>query len=127
MTEADFLTSALITSGWIGGDGVGSFSRTETAYVHRTATTLLRPTTVWPNDADESVGTDLNDWSLAMIRTMKAHVLDEAYQNFANTMIDNGPQQYYAENYERLVDIKTKYDPGNIFHQSQSIPVRENA
>ncbi len=36
---------------WVGGDVMGRFSRTETAYVHRDATTLLRPTTVWPNDA----------------------------------------------------------------------------
>jgi hypothetical protein len=49
--------AAIWSIGWVGGDVVSSVSRTETAYVHRNATTLYRPTTVWPNDARPSVGT----------------------------------------------------------------------
>ncbi|CAN0911632.1 Berberine bridge enzyme-like 8 [Linum grandiflorum] len=31
--------------------------------------------------------------------------------------------QYFRENFKRLVDIKTKVDPGNFFRNEQSIPV----
>lgn len=39
-------------------------------------------------------------------------------------MIENWGEQYYAENFERLVDVKTKYDPKNLFNNPQSIPTR---
>ncbi len=110
--------------GWVGGDVVGAYSRTETAYVHRDATTLLRPTTVWPNDAPASVGDELNAWTDAVIAAIAPHTPDESYQNFPNRAIQNWQQQYYAENFERLVDIKTAHDPGNLFHNAQSVPVR---
>ena len=110
--------------GWVGGDVIGRFARTDTAYVHRDATTLLRPTTVWPNDAPESVGNELNAWTDQVIATIAPHTLDESYQNFPNRAIENWQQQYYAENFDRLVDVKTAYDPGNLFNNVQSIPVR---
>ena len=110
--------------GWVGGNVIGQFSRTETAYVHRDATTLLRPTTVWPNDAPESVDNELNAWTDAVIAAIAPHTPDESYQNFPNRAIENWQQQYYAENFERLVDVKTAHDPGNLFNNPQSIPVR---
>lgn len=110
--------------GWVGGIVIGQFSRTETAYVHRDATTLLRPTTVWPNDAPESVGNELNAWTDAVIAAIAPHTPDESYQNFPNRAIENWQRQYYAENFERLVDVKTAHDPGNLFNNPQSIPVR---
>jgi FAD/FMN-containing dehydrogenase len=48
---------------------------------------------------------------------------NESYQNFPNRMISDWQQAYYAENFPRLVQVKTKYDPGNLFQNTQSIPV----
>lgn len=109
--------------GWVGGV-VNSFSRTETAYVHRDMLTLLRPTTVWPNDAGPEVAQGLNEWSAEVIKAIAPHTPDESYQNFPNRDIANWQQQYYAENYERLVDVKTRFDPGNLFTNPQGIPPR---
>ena len=110
--------------GWAGGDVIGSFSRTETAYVHRDVSTMLRPTTVWPNDAPESVGNELNAWTDQVIAAIAPHTPDESYQNFPNLAITDWQQQYYAENFDRLVEVKTAFDPGNLFNNPQSIPVR---
>lgn len=107
--------------GWVGGDVIGSFSRTETAYVHRDATTLLRPTTVWPNDAPASVADELNAWTQSVIDTIAPHTPAESYQNFPNRSLTEWDQQYFAENAPRLREVKTKYDPNNLFSNPQSI------
>ena len=41
--------------GWVGGRVVDSIGRTETAYVHRGMTELLRPTPVWANLTDAAL------------------------------------------------------------------------
>jgi FAD/FMN-containing dehydrogenase len=110
--------------GWVGGDVIGKYGRTETAYVHRTATTLLRPTTVWPNDAPASVGDELNGWTDDVIAAITPHTPNESYQNFPNRRIQDWQEQYFGENFDRLVEVKTKYDPGNLFHNEQSVPPR---
>lgn len=109
---------------WVGGDVMNSFARTETAYVHRNITTLMRPTTVWPNDAPTSVGDELNAWTDAVIDTLAPYALEESYQNFPNRSIENWEQLYFAQNYERLVNVKTRYDPDNLFKNPQSIQQR---
>jgi FAD/FMN-containing dehydrogenase len=111
--------------GWVGGDVVAKYSRTDTAYVHRDAMTLLRPTTVWPNDAPASVGDGLNAWTDQVIAAIAPHTPDESYQNFPNRAINNSGELYYAENFGRLVDVKTKYDKTNLFNNAQSIPTRD--
>lgn len=57
-----------------------------------------------------------------MISTMAPYTPRESYQNFPNRTISDWKQEYYAENYDRLVKVKTKYDPDNVFHNQQSIP-----
>ena len=108
--------------GWIGGDVVNAASRTETAYVHRNMMTLLRPTTVWPNNAADPVRDGLNQWTDEVIATIAPYTPEESYQNFPNRSLENWSQLYYAENLARLIDVKTKYDPHNLFQNSQSIP-----
>jgi FAD/FMN-containing dehydrogenase len=110
--------------GWVGGAVVNAVPRTATAYVHRNMSTLLRPTTVWPNDADPSVADGLNAWTDAVIAALAPYTPAESYQNFPNRSIANWQQLYYAENYARLVDVKTKYDKGNLFNNAQSIMPR---
>jgi FAD/FMN-containing dehydrogenase len=110
--------------GWIGGPAVRRFDRRQTAYVHRNMLTLLRATPVWASDAPKSVQNELIAWTEQMIRLVAPQTPAESYQNFPNRGIDNWQQQYYAENFARLVRVKTKYDPHNLFHNPQSIPTR---
>jgi len=107
--------------GWIGGV-VDKFKRGDTAYVHRNMLTLLRPTPVWPNDAPASVSNDLMAWTDDMIKVIAPHTPAESYQNFPNRRITDWQKQYYAENFPRLVQVKKRYDPNNLFQNPQSIP-----
>jgi FAD/FMN-containing dehydrogenase len=110
--------------GWIGGDKVNSVGRRETAYVHRNMLTMLRATPVWDTNASRSVRDGLIGWTNEMIAAITPHTANESYQNFPNRGIDNWQQQYYAENFPRLVKVKKKYDKHNVFRNAQSIPPR---
>ncbi|HET7322826.1 MAG TPA: BBE domain-containing protein, partial [Halococcus sp.] len=49
------------------------------------------------------------------------HSADGAYLNF---IMEEGAERIratYGDNYERLQEIKGKYDPENVFHVNQNI------
>ena len=112
--------------GWIGGDKVNSIGRRDTAYVHRNMLTMLRATPVWDTHAPASVRDGLIGWTHEMIAAITPHTANESYQNFPNRGIADWKREYYAENYDRLVTVKTKYDRHNVFHNPQSIPPRKS-
>lgn len=125
-SRSDSANGSIWSLGWIGGEVMNKVGRTETAYVHRNMLTLLRPTPVWPNDAPASVANDLIAWTDDVIALLAPHTPNESYQNFTNRRIIDWRQQYYAENFDRLVDVKTQYDPGNLFRNFQSIPPKDS-
>jgi hypothetical protein len=43
------------------------------------------------------------------------------FQNFADPDLENWADAYYGTNYERLVRIKARHDPRNIFRFHQSL------
>lgn len=108
--------------GWIGGI-LTETARDATAYVHRDMTALWRPGAVWSPDAPPSVSEELNDWTQELVSLIAPHTPNESYQNFPNRAIADWQEQYYAENFPRLVKVKADYDPEDVFHNAQSIPV----
>jgi FAD/FMN-containing dehydrogenase len=110
--------------GWVGGDVVDRFSRGETAYVHRGVRNMLRPSPVWSNLSAEPVARDLQQWTDAAVAIMEQDVLRESYQNFPNLSLVDWQELYYAENLQRLIDVKTQWDPDNRFTSAQTIAPR---
>jgi FAD/FMN-containing dehydrogenase len=122
-SRSDAANGSFWSLGWIGGQA-NSVKRTDTAYVHREMMSLLRPTPVWPNDAPASVANDLEAWTDDVVKAIAPHTPSESYQNFPNRSLPDPLKQYYAENLPRLVAIKNKHDPKNLFRNPQSIPTR---
>ncbi|HEX5876781.1 MAG TPA: BBE domain-containing protein, partial [Actinomycetota bacterium] len=46
------------------------------------------------------------------------------FQNFADPDLEHWAEAYYGPNYARLVRVKARYDPSNLFHFPQSLPLR---
>ncbi|MBL7555753.1 MAG: BBE domain-containing protein [Bdellovibrionaceae bacterium] len=58
------------------------------------------------------------------IRSPQPYVSGFSYVNYCDTDISNWAHAYWGENLERLMDVKTKWDPENFFKHAQSIPAR---
>ena len=46
------------------------------------------------------------------------------FQNFADPELERWVEAYYGPNYDRLVRVKARYDPSNLFRFQQSLPLR---
>jgi FAD/FMN-containing dehydrogenase len=95
---------------------------TETAWNARSATWTM---VIAGIDADAGKAPDLATWAKRYWSAIHAHTRSGGYVNF---MMGDGDEDRlaatYGDNYERLVTLKTKYDPTNFFHENQNIPPR---
>jgi FAD/FMN-containing dehydrogenase len=54
-------------------------------------------------------------------KALEPHSLAGGYVNFMAGDDQGRVKDNYKRNYSRLVSIKRKYDPGNLFHMNQNI------
>jgi FAD/FMN-containing dehydrogenase len=108
------------------GGALGRVGESETAFSQRQAAHNVNINAVWTEDdpdAERHIG-----WARGFFDAMQPHASGRVYLNFLG---DEGPdrvrQAYGTEQYERLVELKRKYDPTNFFRLNQNIePVRES-
>jgi FAD/FMN-containing dehydrogenase len=99
------------------GGAVGRVGRTETAFWHRDAQYDFIPTSIWtdPTESDKHI-----QWVRQLWDMMKPF----ARGVYVNNLGEEGEDQVrvaYGDNYERLVTLKTKYDPTNFFRLNSNI------
>ena len=90
----------------------------ETAWRYRDATWSMVIVGVDPDPAERE---RITDWTREYWEALYPHSASGAYINF---MMDEGAERIratYGDNYERLQEIKGKYDPENVFHVNQNI------
>ncbi|MCE5288387.1 MAG: FAD-binding protein [Nocardiaceae bacterium] len=104
------------------GGAANDVAPTATAFVHRQSWMLAAIDVAWEGDDPESdISTSLG-W-LDEFHAALAPYGSGAYQNFLDPRERDWAQAYYGENFGRLVNVKRKYDPRNVFHNGQSIPL----
>jgi len=77
-----------------------------TAFTTRTANTVVDSAQVWENSFRE---------------VMKPWSSGGAYINYQDALLDNWQQAYYGDNYYKLTQIKSRYDPNSVFNQKQAV------
>jgi len=60
-------------------------------------------------------------WANSMRTTMRTWSSGRAYVNYRDPLITD-TSAYYGDNYARLVRVKTKYDPSQVFRFPQGVP-----
>lgn len=103
------------------GGAINRVSPSATAFCHRAGTLFnLQYQAYWNGAAPEQSNAA---WVAAFRKAMRPFVTGGAYSNYGDSGIADWPQAYYGANLKRLTQIKTKYDPGDLFHFPQSIPL----
>jgi hypothetical protein len=94
----------------------------ETAFVHRKALFSLLYITKWEEGQDREA--KVNTKWVENMRNALLPFADGAYVNFHDNCIPNWLEQCYGTNLSRLIRVKTKYDPENLFCFPLGIPVQ---
>lgn len=94
-----------------------------TAYGHRDTPFLVNVHTRWESPADDR---RCVSWARALFDATRPYSAGSVYVNFIS---DEGAERvhdaYPQATWERLVDLKTQYDPNNLFRLNQNIKPRE--
>jgi FAD/FMN-containing dehydrogenase len=89
-----------------------------TAFGHRDASFATVIAGMWPDPAQNDVNVR---WVQDYYAAVAPHSEEGAYINFADADDQERVRANYGANYDRLVDVKRVYDPGNLFHLNQNI------
>ncbi len=98
------------------GQGVAAVPDDATAISHRGASYMFHPITMWQHPADDE---RLIAASRAFCEAMRPYATGGAYLNF--TPEDRVRDAYSTAKYARLVALKDRYDPDNLFRLNQNI------
>ncbi len=106
---------------WHLGGAISRVGNDETAYGRREAPYLLAAEACWDDPALD--GTAIA-WARDSLAAMQPFSRGGAYLNFPGFGEEKEAmlRASYGANYDRLVEIKTKYDPGNLFRINLNIP-----
>lgn len=101
------------------GGAVSRVAADATAIPHRSHPFVLNILGNW--QADDPRATHV-DWVRATFEAMRVHGVAAPYLNFlADEGDDSVHAAYGADTYRRLSDLKSRYDPRNVFHLNQNI------
>jgi FAD/FMN-containing dehydrogenase len=103
--------------GLIGGKA-NSFPPETTAYPHRNVQFAMNVHGRWTDAADDD---KVVSWAREFFAAAAPHAAGSVYINFLTQDETSRIREAYGPNYQRLVDIKQRYDPDNLFRLNHNI------
>jgi FAD/FMN-containing dehydrogenase len=92
---------------------------TETAVPHRDEGWNLLIPSVWTDPADNDANVT---WSRETFAAMRPHFRSGRWLNYlGDDQADDAIRAAYGPNYDRLKEVKRRYDPENVFHLNHNI------
>jgi hypothetical protein len=100
------------------GGAAGRVGPTETAFGPRQAEYDIGILAQWPDPAD----TDRNvAWTRALFGALQPHASGTFLLNFLDQEEEAVIRASFGKNYDRLAELKRKYDPQNFFRQNHNV------
>ena len=90
----------------------------ETAFAYRDATFATVIAGMWPDPADNEANIE---WVRDYYEAVAPLSEEGGYVNFMSGDDQDRIRANYKGNYDRLTEVKARYDPGNLFHLNQNI------
>ena len=99
------------------GGAINRVPVAETAYPHRDAEFLMNLHTRWEDPAQDE---ECIAWARELYDAMTPHATGGVYVNFVPEEVGE-ERAAYRENYDRLAEVKGRYDPENLFRMNQNV------
>lgn len=102
----------------LAGGAIGRVDPEATAFPHRDAMYSITVAPIWsdPQDDEEHIS-----WAREVFQSLALYSSDDVFMNFLSRESQERVRAAYGENYDRLVEVKNEWDPGNFFAINQNI------
>jgi hypothetical protein len=97
---------------WLLGGVIGDVGLNDTPMAHRDAPFLVGIESNWDDPADDAANVA---WAREVFTALAPHSTGGSYVNFEDPSDQARVAAVYGPNFQRLTEIKRKYDPDNLF------------
>ena len=103
------------------GGSLAEIAPDATAFAHRNETLFcLQYGSVWSNPADTQ---DRLDDMRQFYASLRPYMSGGAYVNYCDLDLPDYATAYWGQNLARLKQVKSAFDPANVFRHAQSVPL----
>jgi hypothetical protein len=113
-------SGGVIFDSW--GGQIAQLGDHATAFPHRQARFLAQEFVTFSSTPDDATLTANRQWLTSLWRSLRSSASGAAYVNYIDPELQGWKQAYYGANLDRLVQVKHRYDPHDVFRFAQSVP-----
>lgn len=106
------------------GGAAGRVGASETAFGNRDAPYIMNILADWSEPAEDAENIS---WVRDLFAKLRPAMQPGVYVNFMSGDEEGRTKEAYSERWNRLVTVKSHYDPGNFFRLNQNIPPQSPA
>jgi len=115
-------SETIIELAYLGG-AAGQVGAQETAFGDRSAPFVLTLLANWTNPADDARHIS---WVRTLFSQLRPAMQPGVYVNFMSGDEQDRVSEAYRERWDRMVAVKSHYDPDNFFRLNQNVPPRKS-
>jgi len=112
---------AQIELAYLGG-AAGRVAPSETAFGDRSSPFVLNLLANWDDPSEDATNVA---WVRNLFKQLRPAMTPGVYVNFMSSDEDDRVPEAYRERWDRLIAIKSHYDPNNFFRLNQNIPPKK--